>query len=107
MTDMGANVGGKWDTTVNSPLGEQKAVLTVNVAPDGQTWTGEQTGAMGALTANNGRIEGNKITWTMDMKVPMPMLLECEATVDGDTMTGGVKAGMFGTSPLKGTRAAG
>jgi hypothetical protein len=36
----------------------------------------------------------------------MPMLLECEATVDGDTITGGVKAGMFGTSPLSGTRSA-
>jgi len=40
------------------------------------------------------------------MKVPMPMTLECDATVDGDTITGGVKAGMFGTSPLSGTRAA-
>ena len=39
------------------------------------------------------------------MKVPMPMMLECDATIDGDTLTGGVKAGMFGTSPMTGTRA--
>jgi len=35
----------------------------------------------------------------------MPMTLECEATVDGDTITGSVKAGAFGSMQLSGTRA--
>jgi hypothetical protein len=42
----------------------------------------------------------------MDMKVPMPMTLDCEATVDGDTITGNVKAGAFGSMAMSGTRAA-
>jgi hypothetical protein len=42
----------------------------------------------------------------MKMTVPMPMTLEGEATVDGDTITGGVKAGAFGTFPMTGTRKA-
>ena len=100
-----SNVAGKWDCLVKSPLGEQKSVLTVTDNGDG-TWTGDNTGAMGGLTCDNGKIDGNKLTWTMDMKVPMPMTLECDATVDGDTLTGGVKAGMFGTSPMTGTRMA-
>ena len=100
-----SNVAGKWNCLVKSPLGEQKSVMTVIDNGDG-TWSGDNTGAMGGLTCDNGKIDGNTLTWTMDMKVPMPMTLECDATVEGDTMTGGVKAGMFGTSPLSGTRAA-
>mgnify|MGYP000072950137 FL=1 len=99
-----SNVAGAWNTVVKSPLGEQQSVLTVNDNGDG-TWSGTNSGAMGSLTCDNGKIDGNTLTWTMDMKVPMPMVLECDATVDGDTITGGVKAGMFGTSPLSGTRA--
>ena len=79
--------------------------MTVTDNGDG-TWSGDNTGAMGSLTCENGKIDGNTLTWTMDMKVPMPMQLECEATVEGDSITGGVKAGMFGTSPMTGTRAA-
>ncbi|MFM9977845.1 MAG: hypothetical protein ACKVOP_07360 [Sphingomonadaceae bacterium] len=98
-----SNVAGAWKCLVKSPLGEQESVLTVNDNGDG-TWTGTNAGAMGALDCNNGKIDGNTLTWTMDMKVPMPMTLECDATIDGDTLTGGVKAGMFGTSPMTGTR---
>jgi hypothetical protein len=99
-----SNVAGAWNCLVKSPLGEQESVLTVNDNGDG-TWTGTNSGAMGSLDCNNGKIDGNTITWTMDMKVPMPMTLECDATIDGDALTGGVKAGMFGTSPMTGTRA--
>jgi hypothetical protein len=99
-----SNVSGSWNCVVKSPLGEQQSVLTVNDNGDG-TWTGTNSGAMGSLDCNNGKIDGNTLTWTMDMKVPMPMMLECDATIDGDALTGGVKAGMFGTSPMTGTRA--
>jgi hypothetical protein len=99
-----SNVAGAWNCVVKSPLGEQQSVMTVTDNGDG-TWSGTNDGAMGSLTCDNGKVDGNTLTWTMDMKVPMPMVLECDATVDGDTITGGVKAGMFGTSPLSGTRA--
>jgi hypothetical protein len=42
----------------------------------------------------------------MNMVVPMPMTLDCEATIDGDTLTGSVNAGAFGAMPLSGTREA-
>ena len=35
----------------------------------------------------------------------MPMTLEFEATVSGDTMNGNVKLGAFGSAPLTGVRA--
>ena len=38
------------------------------------------------------------------MTVPMPMTLDCEATVNGDQMTGKVNAGAFGDMALTGER---
>lgn len=100
-----SNATGQWNCVVKSPLGEQQSVLTVNDNGDG-TWSGTNAGAMGALDCNDGKIDGNTITWTMDMKVPMPMKLEGTATVDGDTITGQIKAGAFGTMAMSGTRKA-
>jgi hypothetical protein len=40
----------------------------------------------------------------MNMTVPMPMTLDCEATVNGDQLTGTVNAGAFGAMPLAGHR---
>jgi hypothetical protein len=40
----------------------------------------------------------------MDMTVPMPMTLDCQATVQGDQMTGTVNAGAFGDMALTGER---
>jgi len=97
------SVAGTYNVTVKSPMGDQAGTFTVTV--DGDSFTGSLVGGLGSMDANNGKVAGNTLTWTMDMKVPMPMTLECEATVDGDTLTGGVKAGAFGTMPLSGTRA--
>ena len=98
------SVAGPYDCVTKSPMGDQKSVLTVNV--DGDSWTGSNAGQMGALDITDGKVDGNTLTWTMDMKVPMPMKLEGSATVDGDTITGQVKAGAFGTMAMTGTRKA-
>ena len=34
----------------------------------------------------------------------MPMTLEAEAVIDGDTLTGTIKAGAFGSMAMTGTR---
>ncbi len=98
------SVAGQYDCVTKSPMGDQKSVLTVTV--DGDSWTGSNAGQMGALDITDGKVDGNTLTWTMDMKVPMPMKLEGTATVDGDTITGQVKAGAFGTMAMTGTRKA-
>ena len=98
------SVAGQYDCVTKSPMGDQKSVLTVNV--DGDTWTGSNAGQMGSLDITDGKVDGNTLTWTMDMKVPMPMKLEGTATVDGDTITGQIKAGAFGTMAMSGTRKA-
>jgi hypothetical protein len=97
-----ADVDGKWNVTVKSPLGDQQATLDVQSA--GDAFSGTFAGGMGT-TQVNGTLAGDTMTWKMDITVPMPMTLDCEATVAGDTMNGTVTAGAFGGFPLVATRA--
>lgn len=98
------SVAGTYSTTVKSPMGDQSGTLTVNDNGDG-TFSGSMAGAMGSMDVEDGKIDGNSISWKMQMVVPMPMTLDCTATIDGDTLTGSVNAGAFGAMPLSGTRA--
>ncbi len=96
------SVAGTYEVNVKSPMGDQGGTLTVVV--DGDTFSGSLNGGMGAMDITGGKVDGDTMSWSMDMKVPMPMTLDCTATVDGDVLTGDVKAGVFGSMPLSGKR---
>ena len=93
---------GKWDVTMNTPMGAQKGVL--DIAVDGDQLTGTMSGAQGKLELTDGKADGNKLSWKASMTQPMPMTLEFDATVDGDAISGNVKLGAFGTSTFSGSR---
>ncbi len=95
---------GNYECITKSPMGDQKSVFSIKV--DGATFTGQNAGAMGSLDVENGKVDGNRLTWVMQMKVPMPMTLTCEATIDGDTLTGTIDTGAFGKMAMNGTRQA-
>ena len=82
------SVAGSYECVTKTPMGDQKSVLTVNVS--GDSWTGTNAGAQGSLDVYDGKVDGNTLTWKMNMTVPMPMTLEGTATVDGDTISGSV-----------------
>lgn len=96
------SVAGSYECVLKSPMGDQASTMTVNV--DGDSWSGTNVGAQGSLDITDGKVDGNTLTWSMSITVPMPMTLEGTATVDGDALTGSVKAGAFGSFPLTGTR---
>jgi hypothetical protein len=99
------SVSGTYDIVTKTPMGDQKGTFIVNAS--GDTFTGNVASAMmGTMEVTDGKVNGNTLTWKMDMKVPMPMSLEGSATVDGDAITGEVLAGAFGSMALSGTRAA-
>ena len=98
------SVAGTYECVTKTPMGDQKSDVTIVV--DGDTFTGTNVGAMGSMDMENGKVDGNTLTWSMKMTVPMPMTLEGEATVDGDAISGTVKAGAFGSFALNGTRKA-
>ncbi len=97
------SVAGTFDCVLKSPMGDQKSTMVVNV--DGDTWTGTNSGAQGSIDITDGKVDGNTLTWSMSITTPMPMTLEGTASVDGDALTGSVKAGAFGSFPLTGVRA--
>lgn len=97
------SVAGTYDVVIQTPMGDQKGTFTVK--PNGDSFSGSVSSAMlGSMDISGGRVNGNRISWTMDMSVPMPMTLEGEATVDGDAISGAVKAGAFGSLALSGRR---
>ena len=97
------SLSGTYDTTVKSPMGDQSGKFTVVDNGDG-TFSGNMAGGMGSMDVQNGKVDGNTLTWDMNMVVPMPMTLNCEATIEGGELAGNVNAGAFGAMPLKGTK---
>jgi len=98
-----ANVDGSWNTVAKTPMGDQAAVLTV--ASSGDSFTGTFSGAMGNTEVKDGKVDGDRLTFAIDITVPMPMTLTGDVTIDGDALNGTVTAGAFGSFPITGTRA--
>ena len=95
-------IDGKWEIVINSPLGAQKA--TLDLKTDGASLTGSQQAAQGSGPLENGKVDGNAVSWSAKITSPMPMTLDFAGTVDGDTLAGSVKAGSFGSFPFTRTR---
>ena len=97
------SLAGTYECITKTPMGDQKSNFTLVDNGDG-TFSGINAGAMGSMDVEDGKIDGNTLTWKMKMTVPMPMTLEGTATIEGDTLTGSVNAGAFGSMPMSGTR---
>ena len=96
------SVAGSYKIVTKTPMGDQNGTFTVKV--NGASFTGGVAGPLGSMDVREGKVDGNKLTWKMDMKVPMPRQLDCQAVVDGDAITGNVKAGAFGSMAMSGVR---
>jgi hypothetical protein len=96
------SVDGNWNTKVNSPMGVQEGALEIHSS--GDSFTGKMKSRTGEQDIS-GKVDGDTLTWSASITSPFPMTLEFTVTVNGDAMTGSVKAGAFGSSPLTGERA--
>jgi hypothetical protein len=96
-----SDLNGTYAFVANTPMGNQDMTLTITV--DGLAFTGTSAGAMGSSDVA-GSVNGNTIVWKQPITVPMPLILDCEATIDGETISGTVDTGAFGTFPIKGTK---
>jgi cytochrome P450 len=92
-----------WLVTLKTPMGPQD--MTMHIVRDGDTFTGRIESPMGSENIKNGKIAGDKLTWTMDVKKPTSITLKFEVKVDGQAMTGKAKLGMFGSADLSGRKA--
>lgn len=96
------SIDGSYDCVTKSPMGDQASVVTI--VTNGDTFTGTNEGAMGSMELEDGKVDGDTLTWVMNMTVPMPMKLEGTATVTDGVLTGSVNAGAFGEMAMSGTK---
>jgi hypothetical protein len=97
------SVDGLWNISVKTPMGVQRGVLDLRTQ-SGQL-QGKLTNNLGEMPIEDGRIEGDRLLFLLKMTKPIRMTFEHDVTVDGDRMTGTVKAGFLGSAPFSGERA--
>ena len=93
---------GNWKITINTPMGAR--TMDVAITTSGDTFTGKVDSEMGSQEVT-GAVSGDTLTWSTDITNPMPMKLEFTAKVEGDSLSGNCKLGMFGNAALSGVRA--
>jgi len=97
------SVDGTWNLTLDTPMGEQTSVF--KVASSGGKLTGTQSAQGQSADIFEGTVNGNDVAWQVSITQPMALTLSFAGTVDGDTMSGTVQLGMFGSAAFRGTRA--
>jgi hypothetical protein len=80
--------------------------MTMQIVRDGVSFTGRIDSPMGSAPIEGGKIAGDNLSWTMDVKQPMKIKVSFDVTVEGDSMTGHAKLGMFGKAQVSGQRIA-
>ncbi|MDH2903873.1 MAG: hypothetical protein PXZ08_07985 [Actinomycetota bacterium] len=98
MTDF----AGAWDATLVTPIGTMLVVFDIT-EHDGVIG-GEARSDAETVEILEAKAEGNRLTWTQNVTTPMRLTLKFEVTVEGDTMTGSYKAGIFPASTVNATR---
>lgn len=95
---------GKWTTKISTPMGDQNG--SMELATDGSSLTGTLIAANGdAIEITDGATDGNNLSWKAALTQPMPITLEFSAVIDGDSISGEVTLGQFGSGTLTGDRA--
>lgn len=104
-TEAGNTLDGVWDFAVTTPMGQEPHELTIKTHANG-TLTGEvrhlKNGTV--MQIEEGRHSGNSLTWKMRMEKPIKVKLSVSVQVDGNTLSGGAKAGLFGKAKINGQR---
>ena len=94
---------GTYNVSINTPMGKQEGKLTLQ--QDGTELTGSMEQGGDTVPVKNGKVDGDKATWDVDVTKPMPLTLSFEGTEGGNGLSGNVKLGAFGNSTFEATKA--
>ncbi len=95
-------VQGRWNILLKTPMGDKSGVLELNAA--GTQLTGSLSDGEHFAAITDGKIAGNKLSWSAHITKPMKMNFKFTATVDADSISGDAKH-MLGRATFTGTRA--
>jgi hypothetical protein len=95
-------IEGKWNIVLKTPMGERRGVLELATA--GATLTGSMTDGEHVAVISDGRVDGNRLSWSAKLTKPMRMSLKINAQVDQDRISGSARH-LFGSATFSGERA--
>ena len=97
-------VSGTWNVTMNTPMGSRDATLELTASDSDLSgrWSGQQ----GSTDFSGGKAAGDHAEWTVHVQGPMgAMDLGFAGDVNGDSISGTVQFGAFGSGTFSGTKA--
>lgn len=78
---MAPGIDGRWTTSIPGPNGDMQLVFTFKAS--GDSLTGTVASAMGTLPISDGKIEGNKISFNVDIN---GTVIAHKGTISGDVI---------------------
>jgi hypothetical protein len=95
---------GNWHLILDSSMGKQE--FDFALATDGAALTGTATAEGREIdpTIFGGSVDGDTLVWKLKVRKPVKITMTFTMTVDGDSITGKAKAGIFGSYPVTGHR---
>ncbi|MRH87962.1 hypothetical protein GFY24_10980 [Nocardia sp. SYP-A9097] len=97
---------GTWTLSIESQLGKQLAIVEFATAPDGSVSGNAKHPKSGELAPlSKVQVSGNSLIWHQSIRNPMRLNLIFNTTVEGDELSGTVKARIVpGTGTVTGRR---
>lgn len=97
------NVTGEWELTTVTQRGEM--TRTVKFVQEGEKLTVTMENPRGGEVTGEGTVKGNDIEWTITRSTPRgEFTMNYTGKVEGDTMSGEVQMGDFGSQEWKAKR---
>lgn len=94
---------GKYNVTIQTPMGAQQGELSLS--QDGDALTGTMAQGGDTVEIKDGKVAGDTANFAVDVSKPMPLTLAFEGTKSGDNITGSVQLGAFGNSTFEAVKA--
>ena len=76
----------------------------LSLTEDNGVLSGSMAGPQGEQAFSDGAVAGDTLTFNIAMTQPMPMTIECQAVISGDSISGTAKLGAFGQATFEGSR---
>jgi hypothetical protein len=93
---------GKWNVTIKTPIGVRSGVLDLKV--QGNELTGSLSDGGHHVVISDGRIDGNRLSWSAKIEKPMRLKFKFSACVDADRISGSAR-NLLGSATFTGVRA--
>ena len=92
----------KFNLSVQSPMGKQESELFL--VQDREALSGKMVAANGETNIEDGKADGDQLSWTIKVDKPMPVTLTFSGTRNSNSIEGEVTFGAFGKGPFTATK---